>query len=167
MGWLRLVGSLKLYVSLAKEPYKRDDITHYWMFSIWRRLQMFSIWSQTLRHLRLLWGAKPPVYQGKSHIYPQKYPVYTGKTLDVSHAESVNCHLRSRLLSAKALCIRERVLYIRFCGKRSDSACDTCLTLHLTNQVYISDIPEGAHIKQSSADIWGSFWDIHSTFVNT
>ena len=26
VGWLRLVGSLKLYVSFAKEPYKRDDI---------------------------------------------------------------------------------------------------------------------------------------------
>jgi len=26
MGWLRLVGSLKLLVSLAKEPYKTDDI---------------------------------------------------------------------------------------------------------------------------------------------
>jgi len=26
MGWLRLVGSIKLYVSFAKEPYKRDDI---------------------------------------------------------------------------------------------------------------------------------------------
>jgi len=26
MGWLRLVGSLKLQVSFAKEPYKRDDI---------------------------------------------------------------------------------------------------------------------------------------------
>jgi len=26
MGWLRLVGSLKLYVSFAKEPYKSDDI---------------------------------------------------------------------------------------------------------------------------------------------
>jgi len=24
MGWLRLVGSLKLFVSFAKEPYKRD-----------------------------------------------------------------------------------------------------------------------------------------------
>jgi len=28
MGWLRLVGSIKLYVSFAKEPYKRDDILH-------------------------------------------------------------------------------------------------------------------------------------------
>ena len=28
MGWLRLVGSLKLYVSFAKEPYKRNDILH-------------------------------------------------------------------------------------------------------------------------------------------
>ena len=27
-GWLRLVGSLKLYVSFAKEPYKRDYILH-------------------------------------------------------------------------------------------------------------------------------------------
>jgi len=26
MGWLRLVGSIKLQVSFAKEPYKRDDI---------------------------------------------------------------------------------------------------------------------------------------------
>ena len=26
MGWLRLVGWLKLYVSFAKEPYKRNDI---------------------------------------------------------------------------------------------------------------------------------------------
>jgi len=26
MGWLRLVGLIKLYVSLAKEPYKRDII---------------------------------------------------------------------------------------------------------------------------------------------
>jgi len=26
MGWLRLVGSLKLQVSFTKEPYKRDDI---------------------------------------------------------------------------------------------------------------------------------------------
>jgi len=26
MGWLRFVGSLKLQVSFAKEPYKRDDI---------------------------------------------------------------------------------------------------------------------------------------------
>jgi len=26
MGWLSLVGSIKLYVAFAKEPYKRDDI---------------------------------------------------------------------------------------------------------------------------------------------
>jgi len=26
MGWLRLVGSLKLLVSFAKEPYKRNNI---------------------------------------------------------------------------------------------------------------------------------------------
>jgi len=26
MGWLRLVGSFKLQVSFAKEPYKRDNI---------------------------------------------------------------------------------------------------------------------------------------------
>jgi len=28
-GWLPLVGSFKLYVSFAKEPYKRDDILHH------------------------------------------------------------------------------------------------------------------------------------------
>jgi len=26
MGWFWLVGSIKLWVSFAKEPYKRDDI---------------------------------------------------------------------------------------------------------------------------------------------
>jgi len=26
MGWLRLVGALKVQVSFAEEPYKRDDI---------------------------------------------------------------------------------------------------------------------------------------------
>jgi len=26
MGWLRLVGSLKLHVSFAKEPYKKETI---------------------------------------------------------------------------------------------------------------------------------------------
>jgi len=26
MGWLHVVGSLKLQVSFAKEPYERDDI---------------------------------------------------------------------------------------------------------------------------------------------
>ena len=26
MGWLQLVGSMKLYISFAKEPYKRDNI---------------------------------------------------------------------------------------------------------------------------------------------
>jgi len=28
VGWLRLVGSVKLYVSFAKEPYKRDIYIH-------------------------------------------------------------------------------------------------------------------------------------------
>jgi len=28
MGWLQLVGSIKLQVSFAKEPYKRDNILH-------------------------------------------------------------------------------------------------------------------------------------------
>jgi len=43
MGWLRLVGSLKLQVSFAKEPYKRDDIlqkrpyVHMWSMG-WLRL---------------------------------------------------------------------------------------------------------------------------------
>jgi len=26
MGWLRLVGFLKVYVSFAKEPYQRDNV---------------------------------------------------------------------------------------------------------------------------------------------
>jgi len=37
MGWLRLVGALKVQVSFAKEPYKRDDILQKRPI-IWRRL---------------------------------------------------------------------------------------------------------------------------------
>jgi len=36
MGWLRLVGSIKLWVSFAKEFYKRDDILQ-------KRLKILSI----------------------------------------------------------------------------------------------------------------------------
>jgi len=32
MGWLRLVGSLKVKVSFAKEPYKRDDIIYIYIY---------------------------------------------------------------------------------------------------------------------------------------
>ena len=46
MGWLRLVGSLKLYVSLAKEPYKRDDILQ-------KRLRGGQVF-QTARHCKTL-----------------------------------------------------------------------------------------------------------------
>ena len=37
MGWLRIVGSFKLLVSFAKEPYKRDDILQK-RHVIWRSL---------------------------------------------------------------------------------------------------------------------------------
>jgi len=56
MGWLRLVGSFKAYVSFAKEPYKRDDI-----------LQKRPI---ILR--RLLIVATPYLLE-KTYIHTQKY----------------------------------------------------------------------------------------------
>jgi len=39
MGWVRFVGSLEIYVSFAKEPYKRDDILRK-RRTIWRGLDM-------------------------------------------------------------------------------------------------------------------------------
>jgi len=42
MGWLRLAGSLKLQVSFAKEPYKRDDILQKRTI-IWRSLLIVAI----------------------------------------------------------------------------------------------------------------------------
>jgi len=53
MGWLRLGGSLQLYVSFAKEPYKRDDI-----------LQKRPI---ILRSLLIV--ATPYAYRVMSHIF--------------------------------------------------------------------------------------------------
>jgi len=51
MGWLRLVGSLKLQVSFAKEPYKRDVIVQkrpkcdiYEMWSIIDECDVYEMW---------------------------------------------------------------------------------------------------------------------------
>ena len=38
MGWLRIVGSLKLQVSFAKEPYKRDNILQERSVILWSLL---------------------------------------------------------------------------------------------------------------------------------
>jgi len=38
MGWLRLVGSLKLQVSFAKGPHKRDDILQKRPIILWSLL---------------------------------------------------------------------------------------------------------------------------------
>ena len=57
MGWLRQVGSIKLLISFAKEPYKRDYILH-------KRPTILSI---------LLTKATP--YPLKKRIYAQIYGV--------------------------------------------------------------------------------------------
>jgi len=91
MGWLRLVGSLKLYVSFAKEPYKRDYIlqkkliilrslliiaTPYWDMSV--------ICREVLRQLSHMW---------MSHVARvNESSLYEWVTSHVwmSHASSVN-----------------------------------------------------------------------------
>ena len=63
--WLRLVGSLKLYVSSAKEPYKRDDIlqmSHTLIDnhaqSLYESRQRDSLVQETIRWLRLVGSLK-------------------------------------------------------------------------------------------------------------
>jgi len=58
MGWLRLVGSLKLYVSFAKEPYKRDlyykrDLHHcyFWIYVCVYHCGAFSRLASFLRNI--------------------------------------------------------------------------------------------------------------------
>ena len=48
MGWQRLAGSLKLCVSFAKEPYKREDILQ-------KRPVIFRSLLIVATHIRLLW----------------------------------------------------------------------------------------------------------------
>jgi len=50
MGWLRLVGSLKLQVSFAKEPYKRDGILQKRPIILWSLLIIATayVFSHTL-----------------------------------------------------------------------------------------------------------------------
>jgi len=58
MGWLPLLGSLKLYVSFAKEPYKRDDILPKRPIILRRLLIVATPW--TFSHVRsiVIWHSK-------------------------------------------------------------------------------------------------------------
>jgi len=62
MGWLRLVGPLELYVSFAKEPYKRDDV-----------LQKRPM---ILRSLRIVGS---PYRAAKTHRMPDLYRLFSAK----------------------------------------------------------------------------------------
>ena len=53
MGWLRLVGSLQLSVSFAKEPYERDYTLHKRPI-VWRSLLIEATWLFVLLCLRVL-----------------------------------------------------------------------------------------------------------------
>ena len=71
MGWLRLAGSLKSYVSFAREPYERDDIlqkrpilqrslltvaTPYQYSSrfVWKRIAEYRLFYRALLQKRLI-----------------------------------------------------------------------------------------------------------------
>jgi len=101
MGWLRLVGSIKLQVSFAKEPYKRDAIlqkkpiiesilltvaTPY----LCEPGNLFTMLCSILHFLkRALYipkkkpthSGKSPIHCGNSHSYSEKSHIQFGKTL--------------------------------------------------------------------------------------
>jgi len=82
MGWLPLVGSLKLYVSFAKEPYKRDDILPKRPI-ILRRLLIVATPYQISMSLAVFVGKSPicmeksPIAE-KSFICMEKRPIDAG-----------------------------------------------------------------------------------------
>jgi len=66
MGWLQLVGSIRLQVSFAKEPCKRDNILQKRLISI---LPTAATHMKT-RQGKASYGSSPP------RIYLQIYAVY-------------------------------------------------------------------------------------------
>ena len=55
MGWLRLVGSLKLKVSSEEKPYKRDDILHKRPMIATHQRVMTSTSHVTVSYLHMGW----------------------------------------------------------------------------------------------------------------
>jgi len=68
MGWLRLVGSLKLQVSFAKEPYKTDDILQQ-RSTILRSLLLVATpyhWKYTWRKREGRWERETELKEGET-----------------------------------------------------------------------------------------------------
>ena len=112
MGWLRLVGSLKLQVSFAKEPCKREDI-----------LQKRTI---ILRSLLIV--ATPQVVCSPVKLSTKKVPV--------SYVNIINKHH----ISTK-ICNRNHYIYTNICQKNT-SHIHNKLTSHsfVTRQVMYSPV---------------------------
>ena len=100
MRWLRCAGSLRLYVSFAKEPYKRDDFVQnrpiFWRTTI-SRLICHMTW---LESCDILWDMTwrlelydmPRVMSTRIIWHDSSHVIYYETWLDSCHV-SVSCHI--------------------------------------------------------------------------
>jgi len=84
MGWLRLVGFLKIYVSFAKEPYKRDDILQKRAIMWYGTYEFVTSHEAEVFRLTSLDGRLPPHFTSSPHF------TWGGSEAEASH---VTCHM--------------------------------------------------------------------------
>jgi len=94
MGWLRLVGSWKLYVSFVKEPYKRDlDSTK----------ETYNLKEPTKRSHPIPKCACMYTYM---YIYTQKYYIHTHENVICFHAHVKICCIYTTGIVFRVVCLR-------------------------------------------------------------
>ena len=145
MGWLRLLGSLKLQVSFAKEPYKRDDILQKRPIILrsllivatpyeYAHLRPHTYVILPCKMLQCLWQSathwmRPVTYMNEScHAYPLVCAVYerviTGYACEGSlphirmrHVTHVNesCHTYERVMSHISISVSCMLVSMNVC----------------------------------------------------
>jgi len=169
MGWLRLVGSLKWLVSLAKEPYKRDDIlqkrpmtlrrddcdmTHYtslvtldWHIVMgWLRLVSSLKW--------LVSFAKEPY---KRDDVLQKRPIILKSLLIIATPYAFPEHIWG-LLSESIRLILEYVVWVSLC-------CNLMKCKWASFRKYVSHFPGIVGLFSNESQLKGTFHLASHTFV--
>jgi len=93
MGWIRLAGSIKLQVSFAKEPYKRDDILQK------RPLVYRCYWPQPHRIEKYRPEHTRRVLSGHSSCYFSVLELVGGPHLRIYRLQGFQWHTNQRNLS--------------------------------------------------------------------
>ena len=152
MGWLRLVGSLKLQVSFAKAPYKRDDILQKRLIILRSLLIVATPQYLTMGWLRLVGSIKFQVSFAEYSLFCRallhKRRTILSVLLTVATLQYLTTIHLSRLPSDYCLSFSRKTLsqdqYLTtvslFRNTLTRSTCDTLIIRHVTHtriEIYV------------------------------